>query len=165
MLLFDSLRCKLLRMSPFEFRVVLEFLIAVKLGLYRSPALVLRIRSKKGTEPFLGKPWTWVVKAGCDAFLGMIGLNSLSDGLSRLSLPSFVSLVSSMPFLLRDLTEELFKSILPLLLVAPLDECSCTLTSEIVGKVGTVGTGVRGVPFETLASINVIKMERCALVS
>lgn len=137
-LLVESLKCKLFLISPLEFNVVLEFLMALRLGLYLSPVLVLRILSKKGTEPFLGKPCTWVVKAGCEAFLGIIGLNSLSD--------FSISLVSSIFFLLFDLVEMFFKSILPLLLVAPLEECSCTFTSDIVGRVGTVGTGVKGVP-------------------
>lgn len=157
MLLLESLRWRLLRMSPLELRVVREFLMALRLGLYLSPVLVLRMRSKNGTEPFLGRPCTWVVKAGCEALRGMtdFGPNSLS-GLSRLSLLS-----SSMAFLLRDLTDELLRcSKLPLLLVAPLDECSCTLTSDIVGRVGTVGTGVRGVPYIILVSINIIDAAR-----
>ena len=141
-LLVESLKCKLFLISPLEFNVVLEFLIALRLGLYLSLVLVLRIRSKKGTEPFLGRPCTWVVKAGCEAFLGIIGLNSFSD----FSDVSFVSLVSSIFFLLLDFVEIFFKSILPLLLVAPLEECSWTFTSDIVGRVGTVGTGVKGVP-------------------
>lgn len=101
------------------------------------------------------------MKAGWDAFLGMTGLllNSFSV-LSKTSLG-----VSSMAFLLCDLADVFFKSILPLLLVAPLDECSCTLTSDIVGKVGTVGTGVIGVPFKILVSINVINAEHRALVN
>lgn len=56
-----------------------------------------------------------------------------------------MSLVSSI-ILLLDLFEIFFKSMLPLSLVCPLEECSCTFTSDIVGRVGTVGTGVKGVP-------------------
>lgn len=93
-------------------------------------------------------------------------LNSLFSGLSRGSLaPAALSLVSSMAFLLRDLTDELLRSSLPLLLVAPLDECSGTLTSEMVGRVGTVGTGVRGVPFIILVSINIIDVGVASLLS
>lgn len=39
---------------------------AVMTGRKRSLALVLRIRSKNGTEPFFGRPCTCVVNAGCD---------------------------------------------------------------------------------------------------
>lgn len=56
MLLVDNLRFKLFLMSPFDVSVVREFLIAVRVGLYLSPVLVLRMRSKKGTEPFFGNP-------------------------------------------------------------------------------------------------------------
>lgn len=82
------------------------------------------------------------MKAGCDAFLGITALLNSFSSFSA----SLVSLVSSIFFLLLDLFEIFFKSMLPLLLVAPLEECSCTFTSDIVGRVGTVGTGVKGVP-------------------
>lgn len=95
------------------------------------------------------------MNAGCEAFLGIIGLNSLSD-FSDI----FVSLVSSIFFLLFDLVEMFFKSILPLLLVAPLEECSCTFTSDIVGRVGTVGTGVKGVPL-ILRVFNYVYLRTC----
>lgn len=81
------------------------------------------------------------MKAGWDAFLGIIVLLNSFSGFSA----SFVSLVSSI-ILLLDLLVAFFRSMLPLLLVAPLEECSCTFTSDIVGRVGTVGTGVKGVP-------------------
>ena len=142
MLLAESLKLRLFLMSPLDVRVVREFLIAVKVGLYLSPVLVLRIRSKNGTEPFFGRPCTCVVNAGCEAFRGITGLVysvlSVTPGWS-----------SSMPFRERDFTAFL-RSMLPLLLVAPLDECSCTFTSEMVGNVGTVGTDVRGVPLVSL---------------
>lgn len=45
-----------LRMSPLLFTLDRLLLIAAKLGRNRSPVLGLRIRSKNGTEPFLGRP-------------------------------------------------------------------------------------------------------------
>lgn len=55
-------------------------------GRKRSPCDVFRIRSKNGTDPFLGKPETWVVNAGCDALRGMLDfVSSVFSSASQLN--------------------------------------------------------------------------------
>lgn len=55
----DNFKCIDFLRSPFDVMLVLlAFLMACKVGRYLSLADVLRILSKNGTEPFLGKPET-----------------------------------------------------------------------------------------------------------
>jgi hypothetical protein len=71
--------CRLLRRSLPDERLVLDLAVGTPRfcwppleppALCCVPRLDLRMRSKKGTLPFLGRPPGLVEKAGCDAFLG-----------------------------------------------------------------------------------------------
>lgn len=94
----DRRRCSDLRTSPFEFMFPLDTLIACKVGLYRSPWLVFRIRSKKGTDPFFGRPWVAVWKAGWEAFLGIAPAWRFWNSVKEVFF-SLGSLISSSDFL------------------------------------------------------------------
>ena len=52
----DRRRCRDLRTSPLEVMLDRELLMAARVGLNLSPVEGLRMRSKNGTDPFLGNP-------------------------------------------------------------------------------------------------------------
>lgn len=110
-----------------------EDLMGSKVGLNLSPTEVFLILSKVGTEPFFGSRWVWEEKAGWLAFLGILG-----------SFPSKALLVWFFNSSRRGCLTRFWLS--PGLGVPELPLFSATFASEIVGKVGTVGMGVIGVP-------------------